>query len=191
MVYPHVMLKRYIHTTIIFAILAIPIAILNYNLFESFADSPLIIICEWLVAAEELAEMGFTVADVASDLFIFFALFILDPVVIELGYTVVDVAYKMFIMIALLNVWLLALTYVYIIILDTINISLHWLIKSGIFVGLIIVINFYFLNSTAYPAGQFFSASGVVVLTVCTTIYYLVMFLIILIVKNWLSKKHA
>ena len=160
-IYAHVMLKRYIHSTIIFAVLAIPSVILILNLYEG--------------------------PDPDGFLTNFFALFILDPVVIELGYTVVDVAYKMFIMIALLNVWLLALTYVYIIILDTINISLHWLIKSGIFVGLIIVINFYFLNSTAYPAGQFFSASGVVVLTVCTTIYYLVMFYLILIVKNWLS----
>ena len=154
------MLKRYIHTTIIFAILAIPIAILNYNLFESFADSPLIIICEWLVAAEELAEMGFTVADVASDLFI---------------------------LLAWLNIWLLALTYVYIIILDTINISLHWLIKSGIFVGLIILINLFFLNSTAFAATQNITISGAYLITICATIYYLVMFHLILIVKNWLS----
>ena len=157
-------MKKYIHSTIIFAILAIPIAILNYNLFESFADSPLIIICEWLVAAEELAEMGITVADVADDLFI---------------------------LLVWLNICLLALTYVYIIILDTINISLHWLIKSGIFVGLIILIDQYFLNSTLFEAMQLLSMAGVFQLTIYTTIYYLTMFLIILVVKNWLCKKHV
>ena len=96
-------------------------------------------------------------------------------------------------LIAQLNIVLLMLTYVYIIILDIISdiikISIHWLVKSGIFVGLVIVINFYFLNSTAYEGAQFFSATGVVTLTVYTTIYYLVMFHLILIVKNWLSKK--
>ena len=98
-------------------------------------------------------------------------------------------------LIAQLNIVLLMLTYVYIIILDIISdiikISIHWLVKSGIFVGLVIVINYYFLNSTAYAGSQFFSAIGVVTLTVYTTIYYLVMFYLILIVKNWLNKKHV
>ena len=159
------MLKRYIHSTISFAVLAIPSAILIYYLFaEPGYNSPLLIICEPLVALEELAEIGYTFADVAYDLFI---------------------------LLAWLNIWLLALTYVYIIILDTINISLHWLIKSGIFVGLIILIDQYFLNSTLFAATSFLSMAGVFQLTIYTTIYYLVMFHLILIVKNWLSKKHV
>ena len=155
------MLKRYIRSTISFVVLAIPSAILIYYLFaEPGYESPLIIICKPLVALEELAEMGITFADVAYDLFI---------------------------LLAWLNIWLLALTYVYIIILDTINISLHWLIKSGIFVGLIILINLFFLNSTAFVATQNIAISGAYLITICSTIYYLVMFHLILIVKNWLS----
>ena len=159
------MLKRYIHSTISFVVLAIPSAILIYYLFaEPFPDSALFTICEWLVAVEEMAKLGYTFADVAPDLFI---------------------------LLAWLNLWLLVLTYVYLIILDTINISLHWLIKSGIFAGLIILIDQFTLNSTFFPAAQDITMYGTMVLTIYTTIYYLTMFLIILVVKNWLSKKHV
>ena len=165
MVYPHVMLKRYICSTIIFAVLAIPSAILIYYLFaEPGYNSPLTTICEWLVAVEEMAKLGYTFADVAYDIFFW---------------------------LAVLNIWLLALTYVYIIILDTINISLHWLIKSGIFVGLIILIDQFILNLTTFPAAQDITVQGAYLITIHTTIYYLVMFHLILIVKNWLSKKHV
>ena len=109
----------------------------------------------------------------------------------ELGYTFADVASGMFIMIAWLNVWLLALAYIYIIILDTINISLHWLIKSGIFTGLIILIDQFFLKSTIFSVTDMLSSAGALLITTYTTIYYLVMFLIILVVQNWLSKKHV
>ena len=159
------MLKRYIHSTISFLVLAIPSAILIYYLFaEPGYNSPLLIIFEPLVALEELAEMGYTFADVAYDLFI---------------------------LLAWLNIWLLALTYVYIIILDTINISLHWLIKSGIFTGLIILIDQFFLKSTIFSVTDMLSSAGALLITTYTTIYYLTMFLIILVVKNWLCKKHV
>jgi len=159
------MLKRYIHSTISFVVLAIPSAILIYYLFaEPGYESPLIIICKPLVALEELAEMGITFADVAYDLFI---------------------------LLAWLNIWLLALIYVYIIILDTINISLHWLIKSGIIVVLFISINQFFLDSTIFAVAQYIFYSRWYLMTIHTTIYYLVMFHLILVVKNWLSKKHV
>ena len=160
------MLKRYIRSTISFIVLAIPSAILIYYFFaEPGYNSPLLIICEPLVALEKLAELGYTVGDVAYDIFIF---------------------------LAWLNIWLLAVTYAYIIILDTINISLHWLIKSGIFVGLIYLINLYFLwVSTYFPGSMDITRSGAYLITICATIYYLTMFLIILVVKNWLSKKHV
>ena len=160
------MLKRYIRSTISFVVFAIPSAILIYYLFaEPGYNSPLLIICEPLVALEELAEIGYTFADVAYDLFI---------------------------LLAWLNILLLALTYVYIIILDTINISLHWLIKSGIFVGLIYLINLYFLWVTTYfPGSMDITLSGAYLITIHTTIYYLVMFHLILIVKNWLNNKHV
>ena len=155
------MLKRYIRSTISFVVFAIPSAILIYYLFAGPGrESPLTTICASLVALDFLA---------------------------ELGYTFADVAYGIFFWLAVLNIWLLALTYVYIIILDTINISLHWLIKSGIFVGLIILINLFFLNSTAFAATQNITISGAYLITICSTIYYLVMFHLILIVKNWLS----
>ena len=98
-------------------------------------------------------------------------------------------------LIAQLNIVLLMLTYVYIIILllisDITKISIHWLIKSGILAGLIILINYFFLNSTTFEGADFFSASGVMILNLSTLIYYLTMFLIILVVQNWLSKKHV
>ena len=166
MVYPHVMLKRYIHSTIIFAVLAIPSAILIYYLFAGPGhESLLTTICESLVALEYLTTFGLTF---------------------------VNIAYELFIFLAWLNVYLLAVTYVYLIILDTINISLHWLIKSAIFVGLIILINYYFLWITTYfPGSMDITISGAYLITICATIYYLTMFLIILVVKNWLSKKHV
>ena len=108
-----------------------------------------------------------------------------------MGITFADVAYDLFILLAWLNIWLLALTYVYIIILDTINISLHRLIKSGIFVGLIILIDQFILNLTTFAAAQDITVQGVYLITIHTTIYYLVMFHLILVVKNWLSKKHV
>ena len=70
-------------------------------------------------------------------------------------------------------------------------VSIHWLIKSGILAGLIILINYFFLNSTTFADADFFSASGVMILNLSTLIYYLTMFLIILVVQNWLSKKHV
>ena len=98
-------------------------------------------------------------------------------------------------LIANLNITLLILSYVYTIILllisDITKISIHWLIKSGILAGLIILINYYFLNTTAFWVSDFFSDSGVMILNLSTLIYYLTMFLIILVVQNWLSKKHV
>ena len=55
----------------------------------------------------------------------------------------------------------------------------------------IVLINLFFLNSTAFVGADFFSASGVMILNLSTLIYYLTMFLIILVVQNWLSKKHV
>ena len=159
------MLKRYIHNTISFVVLAIPSAILILNLFEG--------------------------PDPDGFLTNFCAQFIYERGLVEFGVTYLEIADNFFISLAWLNILLLALTYVYIIILDTINISLHWLIKSGIFVGLIILIDQYFLNSTLFEATQWLSIAGVFQLTIYTTIYYLVMFHLILIVKNWLSKKHV
>ena len=165
MVYSHVMLKRYICSTIIFAVLAIPSSILIYYLFAGPGpESLLTTICESLVALEYLTTFGLTF---------------------------VNIAYELFIFLAWLNVYLLAVTYVYLIILDTINISLHWLIKSGIFVGLIILIDQFILNLTTFPAAQDITVQGAYLITIHTTIYYLVMFHLILVVKNWLSKKHV
>ena len=162
-------MRKYIYSTICFVVFAVPSVFLILNLYKG-PDAD-----------------GFLINFVAQ----FIQLEILER--FEHGYG--DIATPIFQLIAQLNIVLLMLTYVYIIILDIISdiikISIHWLVKSGIFVGLVIVINFYFLNSTAYAGAQFFSVSGVVTLTVYTTIYYLVMFYLILIVKNWLNKKHV
>ena len=109
----------------------------------------------------------------------------------SIGVTFYDVIFDIFPIIAWINVCLLILTYIYIITLNAIKIPIHWLIKSGIFLILAILVNHIFLNTTIFAGAQDFSAAGVVTLTVYTTIYYLVMFYLILIVKNWLSKKHV
>ena len=159
------MLKRYIRSTISFVVLAIPSIILILNLFKG--------------------------PDPDGFLTNFCAQFFYEPGLVEFGVTYPFIAGNFFILLAWLNILLLTLTYVYIIILDTINISLHWLIKSGIFVGLIILINLFFLNSTAFVATQNITISGAYLITICSTIYYLVMFHLILIVKNWLNNKHV
>ena len=153
------------HSTISFVVLAIPSVILILNFFGG--------------------------PDPDGFLTNFCAQFIYERGLVEFGVTYLEIADNFFISLAWLNILLLALTYVYIIILDTINISLHWLIKSGIFVGLIILINLFFLNSTAFVGSHYISMTGAYLITTYTTIYYLTMFLIILVVKNWLSKKHA
>ena len=162
-------MRKYIYSTISFVVFAVPSVFLILNLYKG-PDAD-----------------GFLINFVAQ----FIELEILERFEHSYGFIATPVLQ----LIAQLNIVLLMLTYVYIIILDIISdiikISIHWLVKSGIFVGLVIVINFYFLNSTAYEGAQFFSATGVVTLTVYTTIYYLVMFHLILIVKNWLNNKHV
>jgi hypothetical protein len=162
-------MRKYIYSTICFVVFAVPSVFLILNLYKGPDPD------------------GFLTNFVVQ----FIQLEILEIFAFNGG----DIATPVFQLIAQLNIVLLMLTYVYIIILDIISdiikISIHWLVKSGIFVGLVIVINFYFLNSTAYEGAQFFSATGVVTLTVYTTIYYLVMFHLILIVKNWLNNKHV
>ena len=160
-------MRKYIYSTICFVVFAVPSVFLILNLYKGpDADGFLINFVAQFIELEILERFEYSYENIST-------------LVLQL--------------IAQLNIVLLMLTYVYIIILDIISdiikISIHWLVKSGIFVGLVIVINFYFLNSTAYAVAQFFSATGVVTLTVYTTIYYLVMFHLILIVKNWLSKK--
>ena len=161
-------MRKYIYSTICFVVFAVPSVFLILNLYEG--------------------------PDASGFLINFVAQFIQLEILERFEYNG-DIVTPVLQLIAQLNIVLLMLTYVYIIILDIISdiikISIHWLVKSGIFVGLVIVINFYFLNSTAYAVAQFFSVSGVVTLTVYTTIYYLVMFYLILIVKNWLNKKHV
>ena len=157
------MLKRYIHSTIIFAILAIPSVIIISYLFAGPAPDDLIniFIAEQIISDEWL-EM-FDVYINPNDFYSF---------------------------LALLQINLLLLTYVYIIILDVldaIKIAPHWFIKSLIFAGLIILIDQFFLKSTIFAVTQMFSTAGVFQLTIYTTIYYLTMFHLILIVKNWLS----
>ena len=160
-------MRKYIYSTICFVVFAVPSVFLILNLYKGpDADGFLINFVAQFIELEILERFEYSYENIST-------------LVLQL--------------IAQLNIVLLMLTYMYIIILDIISdiikISIHWLVKSGIFVGLVIVINFYFLNSTAYEGAQFFSATGVVTLTVYTTIYYLVMFHLILIVKNWLSKK--
>jgi len=162
-------MKKYIHSTIIFAILAIPSAIIISYLFEGPSPDDFInsLIAQQLIYEEAL-------------------------IMLNVGYR--DIAEDIHILLAQMQIGLLLLTYVYIIILDvldTIKIALHWLIKSAIFLIFIILINTFYLNSAIFAGPDLISTYGVVILNFYLSIYYLTMFLIILIVKNWLSKKQV
>ena len=113
---------------------------------------------EKLVAVDELAELGYTFADVASD---------------------------MFIMIAWLNVWLLAVTIIFALGWSAgshfLNVdapgkaklyAIHWFTVSGSFIALVIFTNLFVLNATAFPAAQDITTTGTLTLTVYTTAFY-------------------
>lgn len=113
---------------------------------------------EKLVAVDELAELGWTFADVADD---------------------------MFIMIAWLNVWLLAVTVIFALGWSAgshfLNVdapgkaklyAIHWFAVSGSFIALVIFTNIFVLNSTTFPAAQDITKTGTFTLTVYTTAYY-------------------
>ena len=163
-------MKKYIYSTISFVVFAIPSVLLIINLlkYPDLDGFLLNFIADYLVCIECMN-------------------------VYDIDYT--GVAENIILLIANLNITLLILSYIYTIILllisDITKISIHWLIKSGILAGLIILINYFFLNSTTFADADFFSASGVMILNLSTLIYYLTMFLIILVVQNWLSKKHV
>ena len=163
-------MKKYIYSTISFVVFAIPSVFLIINLLK-YPDLD-----------------GFLLNFIAD-----YLLCIECMNVYDIDYT--GVAENIILLIANLNITLLILSYIYTIILllisDITKISIHWLIKSGILAGLIILINYFFLNSTTFADADFFSASGVMILNLSTLIYYLTMFLIILVVQNWLSKKHV
>ena len=163
-------MKKYIYSTISFVVFAIPSVLLIINLlkYPDLDGFLLNFIADYLVCIECMN-------------------------VYDIDYT--GVAENIILLIANLNITLLILSYIYTIILllisDITKISIHWLIKSGILAGLIILINYFFLNSTTFADADLFSASGVMILNLSTLIYYLTMFLIILVVQNWLSKKHV
>ena len=182
MVYSHVMLKRYICSTIIFAVLAIPSTIIILLLFAGPGDTINNLIVNHIIIVD-----------------------LLDSLALDFSF----VAAEIYILLAQLQISLLLLTYVYIIILDTIHWLIkhtsasrifdkfssfiifkisNWLIKSAIFAIFIIFINNYYLNTRVFEANQFIHMSGVVLINLYLLTYYFTMFLIILIVKNWLVK---
>ena len=121
-------------------------------------DGTLTTIFEKLVAVDELADLGYTFADVASD---------------------------MFIMIAWLNVWLLAVTVIFALGWSAgshfLNVdapgkaklyAIHWFAVSGSFIALVIIANWFILDSTTFPAAQDITGGGSGVITVYTTAYY-------------------
>ena len=103
----------------------------------------------------------------------------------ELGYTFADVADDMFIMIAWLNVWLLAVTFIFGLGWSAgshfLNVdapgkaklyAIHWFAVSGSFIALVIIANWFILDSTTFPAAQDITTTGTLTLTVYTTLYY-------------------
>ena len=103
----------------------------------------------------------------------------------DLGWTFADVADAMFIMIAWLNAWLLAVTVIFTLGWSIgshyLNVdapgkakfyAIHWFIVSGAFIGLLIFLNLLILNLNIFPAAQDITKTGTFTLTVITTLYY-------------------
>ena len=155
-------MRKYIYSTISFIVLAIPVIFLISELYAFRPD-------------------GFLVNFIAEN--------IVSEVQTEaLGYSFVDVGQHVVLLLSLLSIALLILSYIYIIILllisDITKISIHWLIKSVILAGLIILINYYFLNTTLYMAADFISAKKAMLLNLFTLIYYLLLLNLILITNK-------
>ena len=54
----------------------------------------------------------------------------------------------------------------------------HWSIYSGILIGLLVAIAFYFTETTAYQAQQFLSGGGKAIIFLCSPIFYGLMYYI-------------
>ncbi len=103
----------------------------------------------------------------------------------ELGWTFADVATSMFIMIAWLNVWLLAVTIIFALGWSVgshfLNVdapgkaklyAIHWFVVSGSFIALLIFTNGYVLKFSDFQAAQDLTKTGTFTLTFYTTVYY-------------------
>ena len=152
-------IRSIILSTIGFAGFAVLSIILIGTLFSGpNPDGMLTTTFEKLVAVDELAELGWTFADVAT---------------------------SMFIMVAWLNVWLLAVTIIFCLGWSAgshfLNVdapgkakvyAIHWFVVSGSFIALVIIANWFILHSTTFPAAQDITGGGSGVITVYTTAYY-------------------
>ena len=103
----------------------------------------------------------------------------------DLGWTFADVATSMFIMVAWLNVWLLAVTVIFSLGWSAgshfLNVdapgkaklyAIHWFTVSGSFIALVIIANWFILDSTTFPAAQDITTTGSLTLTFYTTTFY-------------------
>ena len=104
----------------------------------------------------------------------------------ELGYTFADVAGDMFSMMAWLNGWLLAITVIFALGWTVgshfLNVdapgkaklyAIHWFVVSGTFIALVIFTNLLIMEMlTTFPAAQDITGGGSGVITVYTTAYY-------------------
>ena len=129
-------MRKYIYSTISFIVFAIPVIFLIYELSAFRTDGFIVNFIHLIVPVEIIIE--------------------------AFGYTYVDVVEQIYPFLMHLNIALLILSYIYTIALllisDITKISIHWLIKSVILAGLIILINYYFLNTTAFWVSDFFSS---------------------------------
>ena len=162
-------MRKYTYSTISFVVFAIPVIFLISELFAVREHIGSVII--------GLSSTGGFLVN-----FIAYYLFCTECMIYDIDY--IAVAESIINLITILNINLLILSYIYTIILllisDITKISIHWLIKSVILAGLIILINYYFLNSSLYMAADFISASGAMLLNLFTLIYYLLLLNLIL-----------
>ena len=111
-----------------------------------------------LVAVGELADQGVTFSDVARDVFA---------------------------MVAWVNIWSLAIVIIFALGWSAgshyLNVDapgkakiyvMHWIVVSSIFIGLILLANFWCLNSTTFRASQDITKTGGITITFILTAYY-------------------
>ena len=96
-----------------------------------------------------------------------------------------DIAKDVFVMAAWINIWSLAIVTIFALGWSAgshyLNVDapgkakfyvMHWIVVSGIFIGLILLANFWCLNSTTFRASQDITKTGGITITFILTAYY-------------------
>lgn len=124
----------------------------------------------------------------------FLTTFFADNIIISekidiLGYTFSEISDELFLLVAHMNITLLVITLVMSLSWSVgshyLNIDapgkakiyfIHWVIFTGIFVAILLVVIFYFTQTTAYNAADLIGAGGYIILSFSSSIFYFLMY---------------